>query len=341
MNLFYSLVSLVSITVCTCCISVVVIALVEGLLNRFYPKVGERIRSVHGYEKGEKTIVQKLLFGLSTLLFTVLFIALIILSSMYFYKGRTHDFEVDGLYYVITSNRRGTVAVTYKCNHFYEAFFNGRKHYYSGTVVIPDTVIYDGKTYRVTEIGRYAFHGCDELTSVTIPKSVIEIGEEAFFECNNLEHCYCFTERVLPFGYNIRNGSPFHAKTRANGRITTLHVPATLLREYGEDNLWDLWNLWNLYAMNPWRDFGQIVAIGSLGETFVVAGIYYCILNDDIPTVMVMSGGANSYSGSVVIPGYVTYSGKIYKVLTIDKDAFRDCSGLTSVSAPKSVLLGE
>ena len=39
---------------------------------------------------------------------------------------------------------------------------------YSGDIVIPDLVTYNGKTYVVTEIGLYAFDGCSKLKSLTI-----------------------------------------------------------------------------------------------------------------------------------------------------------------------------
>ena len=54
-------------------------------------------------------------------------------------------------------------------------------NYYSGNVVIPESVTYKGKTYSVTSIGSYAFYGCSGLTSVTIPNSVTSIGEYAFY----------------------------------------------------------------------------------------------------------------------------------------------------------------
>ena len=38
----------------------------------------------------------------------------------------------------------------------------------------------------VTEIKKYAFHGCTSLTSVTIPKSVTSIGEGALKDCTGL-----------------------------------------------------------------------------------------------------------------------------------------------------------
>ncbi len=55
---------------------------------------------------------------------------------------------------------------------------------YSGKVVIPEEVTYEGKTYSVTCIGDSAFYNCNNITSVTIPASVVSIGYYAFYECN-------------------------------------------------------------------------------------------------------------------------------------------------------------
>ena len=79
--------------------------------------------------------------------------------------------KVDGIYYEITPANR-TASVT-----------GGS---YSGDVIIPETIAYDGTTYSVTSIGKSAFANYSGLTSVTIPNSVTSIGDYAFFNCSGL-----------------------------------------------------------------------------------------------------------------------------------------------------------
>ena len=54
---------------------------------------------------------------------------------------------------------------------------------YSGDVVIPESVTYNGVSYPVISIGYGAFQSCSSLTSVTIPNSVTSIDDYAFFGC--------------------------------------------------------------------------------------------------------------------------------------------------------------
>ena len=57
---------------------------------------------------------------------------------------------------------------------------------YSGEVVIPESVVYEGTAYSVTSIGVKAFYKCSGLTSVTIGNSVTSIGQRAFENCSGL-----------------------------------------------------------------------------------------------------------------------------------------------------------
>lgn len=56
-----------------------------------------------------------------------------------------------------------------------------------GRVSILEKISVNGREYRVTRIGEFAFSMLDKLTQVSIPASVKEIGREAFAGCVNLE----------------------------------------------------------------------------------------------------------------------------------------------------------
>ena len=83
--------------------------------------------------------------------------------------------EIDGIYYNL-DNQTKTAEVTYHPNKL-----TGSR--YSGQIVIPNTVVYEGTTYNVTSIGSDAFGYDTDVTSVTIPNSVTSIGNLAFSGC--------------------------------------------------------------------------------------------------------------------------------------------------------------
>ena len=53
--------------------------------------------------------------------------------------------------------------------------------YYTGSVVIPEKVTYEGVEYNVTSIGGSAFQNCTDLTSITLPNSLTSIGKYSFY----------------------------------------------------------------------------------------------------------------------------------------------------------------
>lgn len=54
----------------------------------------------------------------------------------------------------------------------------------TGSLVIPESVNYQGTTYPVIKIDVAAFMGCNSLTSLVLPNSVIEIDHHAFAFCS-------------------------------------------------------------------------------------------------------------------------------------------------------------
>ena len=69
---------------------------------------------------------------------------------------------------------------------------------------------------------------------------------------------------------------------------------------------------------------------------FVINGIYYN-KNGTTATVTYKNNNYNSYSGDVFIPETVTNGGTTYTVTSIGSSAFYSCTGLTSVTIPKSI----
>ncbi|WP_288280791.1 leucine-rich repeat domain-containing protein [uncultured Prevotella sp.] len=82
------------------------------------------------------------------------------------------DCEVDGIYYNRLSSDE--FEVTYGDNK------------YTGNIVIPETVTYRDKVFKIVQISSRAFAGCTSLTSVSIPQSVTSFSQFCFDGCSNL-----------------------------------------------------------------------------------------------------------------------------------------------------------
>lgn len=131
----------------------------------------------------------------------ILILALLALSNVYSYA-----FVVDSIYYKLSY---GNAIVTYK---------NTNYNSYSGIVVIPDSVTYNGMSYCVTGIGENAFRNCSDLTSVAIPNSVTSIGKDAFYYCSRL------TSVTMPNNLTSIGREAFYNCTR----LTSITIPNTV-----------------------------------------------------------------------------------------------------------------
>ena len=140
-----------------------------------------------------------------------------------------YDFDVDGIYYKILENGN-EVSVTYK-TYYYSSHTAHYESDYTGDVVIPATVTFNGKTFQVTEIGDHAFYQRGSVTSVTIPSSIAVIRYDAFGYCFGLEKVTC--KGTIP--PTTLSGIIYPGDIFLNG---VLHVPSVAIRAYMQHNTW-------------------------------------------------------------------------------------------------------
>ena len=245
-----------------------------------------------------------------------LFLALVATTSLW-----AHNFEVDGIYYNYLGGNN--VEVTYRGNK-YDNYDNE----YSGEVIIPSTVTYNGTTYSVTSIGKSVFYDCSKLTSVTIPNSVTTIGVVAFLGCSSL------TSITIP---NSVTSIGDHAFSNCSS-LTSITI-GNSVTSIGDHTFHGCSSLTSVTIPNSVTSIGDY-AFGKCSS--LTSPVYNAHCFAYLPTsfegtytvpdgIKQIAGGA--FSGcssltSVTIPNSVT---------SIGRSAFYGCSKLTSVTIPNSV----
>ena len=111
-----------------------------------------------------------------------------------------------------------------------------KKEGYEGNIIIPETVVLNEVTYRVTSIGERAFFSCDLLNFITIPNSVMSIGKRAFSRCKELD--------FIRFGGTIAQWKQIELGIRWKYRSSTKLVLCTDgdLEIYRRCNIAIYWN---------------------------------------------------------------------------------------------------
>lgn len=107
---------------------------------------------------------------------------------------------VGGLYYLLKGTtddaREATVTSIYGGKNTSLDAKNVAQ-YYSGTINIPETIIYDGNKYTVRKVGSYAFNCQNELQSIYIPRTVTEIEPHAAIKAEKLNRVNVADESEL------------------------------------------------------------------------------------------------------------------------------------------------
>lgn len=218
-------------------------------------------------------------------------------------------------------NDNTELAVSCKGSYYY--------HYdneYSGNVVIPETVEYEGITYNVTSIAKNAFMQCSKLSAVTIPNSIISIGESAFENCTNL------TTIIVPNSVTSIGKRAFFGCKRMGSVSITSSVAIDNSVFNGCKAITEF-----IIFVKDVVGFCNNILIGIINESGIsniklIGNDGNEITNFVIPN-NVTSIGDYAFAGctgltSIAIPNSLT---------SIGNYAFAGCTGLTSITIPNSL----
>ena len=112
-----------------------------------------------------------------------------------------------------------------------DCYYEDLKSYYTSNDVIGSYAFHGCRELTsltlpagITSIGDHAFYGCSGLTSLTLPAGITSIGNHAFEDCRGLTSIYVYAEKVPRIDSNAFGG--FDAKK------CTLYVPMGTRDDY-------------------------------------------------------------------------------------------------------------
>ena len=228
--------------------------------------------------------------------------------------------EIDGIFYNLNSDSKTAEVVE-------------NYDFYSGKVVVPSIVEFDGVSYTVNSIGDFSFYDCGSLSQVELPSTITNIGQYAFENCASLksinipegvtnigEHafgeCVDLTKMEVPstvqtMGAGVFGGCTSLTDIKLNEGITTLGSEAftrcSMLETIVIPNSVSSIDSWTFSYCIALKNITLGEGIASIGE----AAFAYCKNLKDIK-----------------MPA---------SVKTIEKQAFANCDNLARVTLSKNI----
>ena len=257
--------------------------------------------------------------------------------------------EVDT--YVVRDGIRYHVRSIYGVEVVKKSDVNG----YSGNVVIPESISIGGNTYEVTSIGEEAFYNCNNLMSVIIPNTITTIGYQAFAGCKNLKSIE-IPNTVTTIGI----------WTFGNSGLQSFTIPPSVA-SIGESAFYGCKDLTSIDISNSVKSIGSnAFAYSGLKSVYIANSVTYvdpmAFYGCNIKTLNYNTNAVNSQFAhnsslkTVNIGDLVTeiafcafqnctYLTKVNIGKSVEKIgdyAFKGCSSLSSIDIPESVeYIGE
>lgn len=168
----------------------------------------------------------------------------------------------------------------------------------------------------VTTISTWAFRNCYSLQNVTLPNSLIELGNNCFLNCSGL------TSVNIPSNTKWIDSGCFYK----NINLRSITIPSSITY-IGSDAFYETpW--WSTYSADTSHQYNGIIYINDVAYKSTATTITNATLRND--TVCVGGGvfyGCSSLA-SLEIPSGVIYIGD---------SAFHNCSSLTTINIPSGV----
>lgn len=240
----------------------------------------------------------------------------------------TIDFEVDGIAYHITSAEERTVSVT---KDFAQPYVHqswdeeGNYPRYTGDIVVPATVSYNGVEYTVTSVGE-AFRASLRLRSIRLPETITRIEQYAFEDCLDLK------EVVMPDALSYIAKYAFYG---CGLREFTVPKGVTTIAEYAFEDCWmdSVSIIYNTlkdirgYAFPKAKSlYLDCTEVGY--EWFLACGFENVYFGKNVRKIRNDAFGYCDNIKQISIPETITEMGS---------NVFRDCKNLKSIHLPGSL----
>ncbi|MBO4430363.1 MAG: leucine-rich repeat domain-containing protein [Bacteroidaceae bacterium] len=209
---------------------------------------------------------------------------------------------------------------------------------------IPQDVTIDGIKHKVTSIGKGAFSNCTSLISLTIPGSIVSIGNYAFQGCSGLKRVELKSPNPPAIGEYAFYGTncPIYVPTDSKEVYKTEWKEwANQIRDVASTNpqrreetvyVKDSSYYRRLYWDSPHRGWTEsVVSDGSLFYRLYKSSSY---MSDNPVEMTAWVCWVDKYAENISIPKYVIYKDEKYVVNGIDIYAFGINKCLKSVSIP-------